>query len=520
MASLNFDKAGHHPSIRTQVRTTTTLLLLGSLHCVIAQPGTVDTTFHSRLQPGDGQISTVLALPDGKAIIGGSFTIYDGETVGRIARLGSNGALDGDFESGTGFDADVSCAVRQADGRILVGGRFGTYDGTPRPMLTRLNADGGIDDTFQPDVADLAGVRHLAVLPTGRILVSGYNLQAPFIGLRQLMPDGSLDTSFSAPADIWPNTFIVLNNGGIMVGESKQTPPFQCLTRLLENGSFDDTFTPRSFGMVGLSYAAVNAIHAHSDGAYIVGGHFDDYDGVARKSLARIHSDGSLDLNYDPVDATWPMPMWWAQVNTILPCDGDKLMIPKFGLNARLQEDGLLDGSFHQAIAPKNGDPRLAYITGSARQADGKILVAGDFDDIDSTGNPGIARLHDCTVGAPCDDGDPQTLNDIIDGQCTCAGELSIGIPTSTDGPSGFIAISQGDGSGRFTISGTFPEELGPIRLTVQDLLGRKIHDERIRLTSGPTRIEVLPVIGISYGHYVVTLTATGSRWTQLLVLP
>ena len=194
-------------------------------------------------------------------------------------------------------------------------------------------------------------------------------------------------------------------------------------------------------------------------------------------------------------------------------------MIPKFGLNARLHENGVLDEAFHQAIAPINGDPRLAFITGSARQPDGKILVAGSFDDIDSTGNRGIARLNDCVIGSPCDDGNPETTDDAIDPLCSCSGELSTVIATPIDHTNELALIPDGAGSGRFIITGAFATDPGTMTVTVHDLIGRTVYEDRVAMNAGMMRIEVGPPQGIGSGIFMVTLNSERFRWTQRLHL-
>lgn len=501
------------------MRTGATSFLLATLVCASAQPGTVDTTFHSHLVPDSGEIRCVLALPDGKALIGGSFTMYDGVPVGRIARLLPNGSVDGSFNSGTGFDASVRCLVRQTNGKILVGGTFTTYNGLPRSVLIRLDEDGAVDNSFEPEVSDLYGTDDMAVLPTGRILVSGWNWPPnPFIGLRRLLPDGSLDATFSAPEGIWPAFFTVLNNGSIVVGESG--PPATCLSRLLSDGSIDVSFTSGEFGGVGLSHPVVHVIHPLQDGSYIVGGQFDSYNGIARKSLLRVLPDGILDGSYDPVDASWTnTPIPWTDVVTILPCANGRLMIPRFGFNARLLEDGTQDTEFHRAIAPFNFDPRLAFITGSSRQPDGKILIAGTFDDIDSTSNRGIARLNDCVIGASCDDGDAQTIDDTVNGQCVCSGQLSTAIPPTTNGYAGLVATAMAGGNGHFLITGHHAGGSCPVTLTVHDLLGQVVTIEQLSLNNGPIRIEGEVGSEPSSGIHVISLSGSGFRWTQRLLL-
>jgi uncharacterized delta-60 repeat protein len=85
---------------------------------------------------------------DGKILIGGIFTTYKGATANRIIRLNSNGSKDTSFVYGTGFDYYVYAIKIQSDGKILVGGRFTAYNGTPCNGVIRLNSDGTVDTNF------------------------------------------------------------------------------------------------------------------------------------------------------------------------------------------------------------------------------------------------------------------------------------------------------------------------------------------------------------------------------------
>ena len=66
-----------------------------------------------------------------------------------MARLNSDGSLDTGFlATGAGAD-DVVCSVAvQSDGKVLIGGSFGTYNGTSRGYVARLNSDGSLDTGF------------------------------------------------------------------------------------------------------------------------------------------------------------------------------------------------------------------------------------------------------------------------------------------------------------------------------------------------------------------------------------
>ena len=56
--------------------------------------------------------------------------------------------LDPNFKSVVRAGGFASAAAMHADGKIVVGGRFGSVNGVPRSGLARLNADGTLDTTF------------------------------------------------------------------------------------------------------------------------------------------------------------------------------------------------------------------------------------------------------------------------------------------------------------------------------------------------------------------------------------
>ena len=134
----------------------TTVLASGS-------PGSVDASF----DPGSGAGGAVNAVDfqsDGRIIIGGAFGIYNGTNQSRIARLNTNGSLDTSFNIGTGFSGgNVVFLKVLADDRIVVGGPFFTsFNGTNRYKAARLNSDGSLDVTY---VADLTNNGSIVLTP-------------------------------------------------------------------------------------------------------------------------------------------------------------------------------------------------------------------------------------------------------------------------------------------------------------------------------------------------------------------
>lgn len=98
--------------------------------------GTLDSGFNTGVESGAVNCSVV--QPDGKIIIGGTLTTYDGAPIARIARLNVDGSLDGSFDPGDGANALINTMVMQGDGRILIGGGFTSYDGVDRNRIARI----------------------------------------------------------------------------------------------------------------------------------------------------------------------------------------------------------------------------------------------------------------------------------------------------------------------------------------------------------------------------------------------
>src|SRR5690606_15315912 len=130
------------------MNTTIPLYKLERLNAV---NGSIDATFNV----GTGSNDAVRALAiqsDGKIIIGGSFTSYNGTTKNHIARINANGSIDNTFNVGTGFSSfsQIKNIQLQSDGKIIVVGEFTSYNGTSRSGIVRINTNGSIDTSFNP----------------------------------------------------------------------------------------------------------------------------------------------------------------------------------------------------------------------------------------------------------------------------------------------------------------------------------------------------------------------------------
>jgi uncharacterized delta-60 repeat protein len=158
---------------------------------------------------GDDRAEGVAIQADGKIVVAGSGPGQNDFDFA-LARYNAGGTLDPTF-SGDGkvltdfgdFDFAFRIAI-QADGKIVAAGL--TEAGANRPdfALSRYNADGSLDATFDADgrvVSDVGGddnLRDLAIQPDGRVVVAGFNSTASGnnFELARYNSDGGLDTSF------------------------------------------------------------------------------------------------------------------------------------------------------------------------------------------------------------------------------------------------------------------------------------------------------------------------------------
>lgn len=108
--------------------------------------GSLDATFNLGL--GGTTIYDMDYTPDNKIIIVGSFTTFDGIPRSKIARLFANGSIDTTFNPGTGGNSTIDFVDVRPDGKILISGLITTYNGIAIPHIAVLSADGQLDTIF------------------------------------------------------------------------------------------------------------------------------------------------------------------------------------------------------------------------------------------------------------------------------------------------------------------------------------------------------------------------------------
>lgn len=358
--------------------------------------GTLDVAFN----PGggyNGPLHAIAIQSNGKIIAGGYYTSYGGIGISNISRLNINGDIDNTFNLQIkGFNNSVFSIATQSNGKILVGGRFTSFNGNTVYNLTRLNTDGSIDSTFNIGTGFNSDVKTIAIQSDGKIIVGGgftsFNETINNYIVR-LNSDGTLDNQFiiGAGFNSEVNSIVIESSGKILVGggfTSYNGSICNKITRLNSNGTIDSTFNSGT-GFNGQLFS----IAIQSDGKIVAGGWFTSYNGITRNGITRLNLDGSLDLTFNPGIGVGNSQDSRVMVIAIQ-SDGKIIIggIILYSYNgtpinniARINTDGTLDTTFNSQI---NYNVYSIII-----QSNGKILVGGDFNTVDAITMNNIVRL-------------------------------------------------------------------------------------------------------------------------------
>ncbi|MEO8351226.1 MAG: Ig-like domain-containing protein, partial [Chthoniobacteraceae bacterium] len=335
------------------------------------------------------RVSTIVVQPDGRVL-------YAGET---LLRLHSDGTLDTGFISGA-VGSVYSMAI-QADEKLIVGGYlFNSVTGESRYGLARLNADGSLDDTFNGE-AGIDGLFYAIVpQPDGKILVGGGFIAVNGTSdgtIARLNVDGSLDPTFGVISGTWAggtrgsvNAIALQSDGAFIVGgqfEFIDGSARKNLARLNADGSLDASYPNGAGGAggfpTGYPGTSVKAVVAWTDGSVFIGGAFTTVHGTNRNRVARLQSDGSVENGFQPGRG-----LERAVTAFIVQSDGKVVIGGGSSAMARLNADGSRDSDFSSGAGPN------ADVTSVALQPDGKLLIGGSFTAIDGTPRMALARLN------------------------------------------------------------------------------------------------------------------------------
>jgi len=339
--------------------------------------GTVDSNFSvgAGFLNASGTVTGPLDVAldgTGRMVCLGNFVFCDGAVRMRLARLLSNGALDAAFHQQTGVLGTVQDIAVRSDGRILVAGSLSYVNGVPRRGLARLLADGSIDPAFATtSIALSSTLSRVAEQSTGKVVVMGQVNGSSTYAIGRINADGSPDAGFTtgtgfngAIVDIalQPDDKIIA--GGAFTSYNGNT--VGRIVRLLPDGQIDPSFNTGS-GFSGLM-AQVNGVRVQPDGKVLVGGTFTQFNGSSAIRLIRLNSDGTRDTDFTASNT--------GEIRTMALRSDGRIVIAYFNLTYRiacLLPSGALDAGFNNGISIGTAVNEIVEL------ADGSILLAGNF---------------------------------------------------------------------------------------------------------------------------------------------
>jgi uncharacterized delta-60 repeat protein len=379
--------------------------------------GSIDPTFGPTQTTDGAEVRGISLDPNGNILVAGLFTAVNQIPTHGIMRLLPNGAVDPGFNpvsmtcTSHPFGADHGCGlwadpVVDADGKIIIAGDFIAVNGVSRTCVARLNADGTLDQSFNPSGFTPFGfnggtpwpIRGIAIQSDGKIVIGGRFLggmcgnHVPLVRLNA--DDGSADNTYNIYTECLPPNGITQVRNLVKDANDRIIAVDLSMWRFNTDGSLDGTFHNPVFAFAQqCCYEAFNVAFADGGTRLFVGGGFSDVDDVGgppngeRWGAAKFNAtDGSLDTSF----ATSGRVGGKIEPNSFLRQAEEFTLISFAGLGTahyppishgfgRLFSTGALDLTFDPIASFNPNGPlgRNFVSTGFTPFSDGSVLVSG-----------------------------------------------------------------------------------------------------------------------------------------------
>lgn len=368
--------------------------------------GEDDTDFYVGSGVNENYISAIEVQSDGKVIIAGMFTDYNGVAANSLVRLLPNGDVDPEFSAGAGPGGLIFQIVERSNKNILIGGQFAEYgqqpaglvelkpdgrlhkiiatvtpnsitsitegpdqkftlgggfvmvNGLERPFLVKFNTDYTINKSFDPLVTyNNPNGRFLEVKENGKVLTGAYLdfhgllqgsqvIKKEIVQMNQL---GSYDNSFNfrvPGSDPFIVSCAVQEDGKILLGGFVQGFEERYIVRLNADGSKDNSFVIGTGPATNSNIAGFPYKMKAKGNLLYIAGNFEKFNGVASQSIVMLDLTGAIVQTFSGLPAG-------SQINDLdLQSDGRVIVVGLFPYGsefkrvARFDGDGTLDESF------------------------------------------------------------------------------------------------------------------------------------------------------------------------------
>lgn len=297
--------------------------------------GSVDSSFAKNGRLGEffarerGIYHRAFILPDSSIVAAGSHGYYNSDTDDYVFDIGltyitKRGMIDSSkgkagrvlFDM-RGFGDYASDALMQSNGKIVIGGSFGSS--TDKHFhLIRFYPNGMLDSSFgtngitSTEISDgINSMKGLSDQSDGKILAAGtwYDGGTACPTIVRYMVNGIVDSSFAMNGILKMdnnNNYEVIQKAMmdsvgriVVVGWRSDSTICPMLYRLMSNGTLDSTFGANGLARFDFSeeFERGEAVAIASDGKYIIGGHSVINDSASYDfAVLRVLADGELDV--------------------------------------------------------------------------------------------------------------------------------------------------------------------------------------------------------------------------------
>jgi uncharacterized delta-60 repeat protein len=341
-----------------------------------------------------------------------------------------DGTLDVSFNLGRFTNGLVLASRLQADGKLVIAGKFSEVHGASRPGIARLNVDGTLDTSFNPGIAVDYGVGDIAIQPDGKIIITKFVYPVGEVNGRaslvRLNGNGSLDSGFDPGRVIsfdgrdegtghatYPGAvfaFVLQPDGKVVVvgqfyfiitGPNSNVRR-SCVARFNSDGTFDPTYDPGAGAVHYKGPSHTFVLHAARQnlgvnaGKIIISGIFDSFDGHSLRNLARLNPDGSYDATFFADSGTNDI------LSGLFVQSDDQILafghFESFDIFSRhnIVRLNAYDGHVEPGFSTEEflDYDHDAKVLGMTQQPDGKLIAVGQFHSLGAAAANNVVRLE------------------------------------------------------------------------------------------------------------------------------
>ncbi len=356
----------------------------------VVGPGAIDQTW--TIGTPNGPIYRGALQSDGKVLLSGNFTLYNGVPSAGFVRLNSDGTVDTTFTTNAANIIDSIPAIEaiaiQEDGKVLVGG--------PTSSLKRLNTDGTLDYDFEDlDIYDIA-LQSDGTIITARA-TAGVGRYDPVTGVRSDYDNFSPGGFVVKQVAVLPSDAIVATGSFNKYQQSS-----------VNNVVWMDATGGYVFGGSGFDVDTINDIFVDTANSvlYMIGA-FTTYNGQSARSIVRTTYDGSPSTDFDSTIGFTTIN--FASMLGVSPSSDKIVVVGDFSayeniiaggivrLNAtgHFDEPSIFEGSIdvgNNVALPVSGFTGIPYVI--LIQSDGKMVIAGNFSEYKGVSVGKVIRVN------------------------------------------------------------------------------------------------------------------------------